>query len=117
LKGIEADGLCARAAEIGAHLTNRLSTWREAGLPIANIRGLGAMIGFDVTDVAGKPDGASAKAVTAAALANGLIVLSCGTGGETIRLLMPLTISTALMDEGMAVLADALSALDRGRKS
>ena len=108
---IAGEDLCARATQLGELLHQRLTAWREADLPVTNIRGLGAMIGFDVTDENGQPSGTAAKAAVGAALANGLIALTCGPGGETIRLLMPLTASTALVDEGMAILADALAGL------
>ena len=58
-----------------------------------------------------EPDGAAAKRVTARALELGLVLLSCGIHGETVRLLMPLTASDELVDEGMAILEKALSAL------
>ena len=54
------------------------------------------------------PDGAAAKSLTARALDYGLILLSCGIHGETIRLLMPLTASDAIVDEGMGMLEAAL---------
>lgn len=111
---IEQEGLCARAVDIGAQLRARLTDWQKTGLPVANIRGLGAMIGFDVTDAAGRPDGVAAKAVTSAALAHGLILLSCGVGGETIRLLMPLTATNDLIDEGMTILSGVLAGVKRG---
>ncbi|GAA5047900.1 4-aminobutyrate--2-oxoglutarate transaminase [Erythrobacter westpacificensis] len=108
---IEKDGLCARALAIGQVMKDRLIGWTKAGMPVANVRGLGAMIGFDVVDANGKPDGARCKAVTRAALEKGLIVLSCGTGGEAIRILVPLTADDGLIDEGFAILADALAHL------
>jgi 4-aminobutyrate aminotransferase/(S)-3-amino-2-methylpropionate transaminase len=43
------------------------------------------------------------------ALAAGLILLSCGTKGEAIRILVPLTVSNAILDEGLDRLASALS--------
>lgn len=112
---IEKDGLCARAEALGQAMKDRLNGWSKAGMPVANVRGLGAMIGFDVVDANGKPDGARTKAVTRAALENGLIVLSCGTGGEAIRILVPLTAEDGLIDEGFAILADALSGLEASK--
>jgi 4-aminobutyrate aminotransferase / (S)-3-amino-2-methylpropionate transaminase / 5-aminovalerate transaminase len=73
------------------------------------LRGLGAMIGFDVTNDAGETDGAVAKAVCAAALEAGLILLSCGTKGETIRILVPLTASEAVVDEGLDIVEASLA--------
>ncbi len=72
-------------------------------VPIANVRGLGAMIAFDL------PDGVAAKEVTSRALDSGLIILTCGTNGETVRILVPLTISDAVLDEGLNILAHALA--------
>ncbi|MFZ4606912.1 MAG: aminotransferase class III-fold pyridoxal phosphate-dependent enzyme [Caulobacter sp.] len=76
----------------------------------ARIRGrLGAMIGFDILRArGGEPDGAEAKAVTVRALSKGLILLSCGVYGETIRLLAPLTASDVILDEGLDILEAAL---------
>jgi 4-aminobutyrate aminotransferase/(S)-3-amino-2-methylpropionate transaminase len=62
-----------------------------------------------VTNAAGETDGAVAKAVTAAALDLGLILLSCGTKGETIRVLVPLTASDELIDEGFDIVEKALA--------
>lgn len=106
---IEQQGLCARAETIGRDMKERLQGWSRAGLPVANVRGLGAMIGFDVVGRDGRPDGTRTRMVTRAALENGLVVLSCGAGGETIRILVPLTVEDALIAEGFAVLADALA--------
>jgi 4-aminobutyrate aminotransferase/(S)-3-amino-2-methylpropionate transaminase len=76
---------------------------------IANIRGRGFMVGFDILDADGKPDGAEAKAVCARALEAGLILLTCGTQGEAIRVLAPLTIEDAIFEEGLAALERALN--------
>jgi 4-aminobutyrate aminotransferase/(S)-3-amino-2-methylpropionate transaminase len=106
---IEEEGLLDRATAIGARLRARIEEFAAAGLPVANLRGLGAMIGFDVTNAAGETCGVAAKAVTAAALEAGLILLSCGTKGETIRILVPLTASDAVIDEGLDIVEAALA--------
>ena len=41
----------------------------------------------------------------------GLVLLSCGVYGNVIRILVPLTASDAILDEGMAILRDTLAAL------
>jgi 4-aminobutyrate aminotransferase/(S)-3-amino-2-methylpropionate transaminase len=68
------------------------------------------MIAFDVLKSHGdeQPDGAAAKVVTAKALEGGLVVLSCGRYGETIRILVPLTASDDLVEEGLDILENAL---------
>lgn len=110
---IEEEKLLARADALGERLKTRLEAMSKRNdlLPIAAIRGPGAMVAFDIVKARGghDPDGAGAKQVTARALAEGLVLLSCGIHGETIRLLMPLTASDALVDEGMDCLERALA--------
>ena len=112
---IEEEGLIERANALGDKLRETLEVFaaRNDLLPIGHVRGPGAMVAFDLLAARGsdEPDGAAAKRVTARALELGLVLLSCGIHGETIRLLMPLTASDALIDEGMAILEKALSAL------
>jgi 4-aminobutyrate aminotransferase-like enzyme len=55
---------------------------------------------------------ARAKAVLDAAFDRGLIVLSCGLAGNVIRLLPPLTISDSELDDGLAILEEALAVGD-----
>ncbi|MBM0106696.1 4-aminobutyrate--2-oxoglutarate transaminase [Steroidobacter sp. S1-65] len=109
---IEDENLLERAEVIGARVRSRLTeiARRNDVLTMANLRGLGAMIGFDLVSSSDQriPNGAAAKEVASRALANGLIVLTCGTHGETVRILVPLTISDALLDEGLSILERAL---------
>ena len=106
---IDEEHLLDRATAIGDRLRARITGFAAAGLPVANLRGLGAMIGFDVTNAAGETCGIAAKAVTVAALDAGLILLSCGTKGEAIRVLVPLTASDDIIDEGLGVIESALA--------
>ena len=108
---IEEEGLNARADAIGARFRERIAGWagRNAMVPIGGLRGHGAMIAFDVLDAHGGPDGAEAKRVCARALEAGLILLSCGQHGQAIRILVPLTASDALIDEGLDMLEQALT--------
>ncbi|QKS00462.1 4-aminobutyrate--2-oxoglutarate transaminase [Sphingomonas sp. CL5.1] len=112
---IEEEKLCARADAIGERLRATLGRFarRNDLLPIGHVRGPGAMVAFDLLTERGgdAPDGAAAKRVTARALELGLVLLSCGIHGETIRLLMPLTASDAIIDEGMDILEQALTSL------
>jgi len=110
---IHDEGLIERANAIGTRMKDRLQTiaQRNDSLPIAAIRGPGAMIAFDIVKSRGghEPDGDAVKRVTAKALENGLILLSCGIYGETIRILVPLTASDSIVDEGLEYLEQALS--------
>ena len=111
---IEEEKLCDRANAIGAKIKAKVAEFAASNskLPIANLRGPGAMIGFDIVDADGKPDGAAAKRVCAKALELGLVVLTCGPHGQAIRILVPLTVSDAVLDEGLDILGAALSTED-----
>lgn len=112
LEVIEEEKLIERANVIGARIRHALAAAasRNDTVNIANLRGPGAMIAFDVLDQEGNPDGAGAKRVTAAALERGLVLLTCGMHGQSIRILAPLTVGDDVLDEGLTILGDALVA-------
>ena len=95
----------SRLAEIGA---------RVAPFRMWDIRGLGAMLAVEfVTDFdTAKPDAALTNPVVAPALERGLILLACGMHGHALRIMVPLTASDEIVEEGLAIfeaaLADAL---------
>lgn len=112
LEVIAEEKLCARAASLGQRARARLevlSTHREL-TPIGNIRGLGAMLGFDMVAAHGssQPVAGAASLLTRRAHERGLLLLSCGMLGEAVRLLFPLTAAEALIDEGLDLLTEAL---------
>lgn len=110
---IEQEGLIKRADVLGSRISARIEGWRKRNdlRVISAPRGLGAMIGFDILDPADgvTPLADGGKAVVQKALAAGLVVLNCGTRGETVRILVPLTASDELVDEGLDLLEGALS--------
>lgn len=110
---IAEENLLEAANKQGEKLKARLNALasRNDVVPISAIRGFGAMIAFDIVTERGghSPDAATTKAVTTKAQANGLILLSCGVYGNTIRILCPLTASDEILDEGIAKLETALT--------
>lgn len=110
LEAFENDGLVERAREIGEALASRLEAMRAGDPRIAEVRGRGAMMAIEFVDGQGRPDAALAGAVARASIANGVIVLTCGTHGNVIRFLPPLSIGDALLHEGLDVVAAALAA-------
>jgi 4-aminobutyrate aminotransferase/(S)-3-amino-2-methylpropionate transaminase len=110
---IEEEKLCERAEQIGALMKAKLEaiSRRNNTVPIAAIRGPGAMIAFDVVTTRGtdEPDPDTTKKILAKAREHGLILLSCGVYGNAIRLLVPLTASDELLDEGLDILDAALT--------
>lgn len=110
----EEEKLLDRANAVGQRLKARLETIRAANTsrPMAFIRGPGAMVAFDLVKERGgeEPDAEGAKRVTARAAELGLVLLSCGVFANTIRILVPLTASDAVIDEGLDRLEAALRA-------
>lgn len=111
---IAEEKLIDRANALGDRMKGELTRFaqRNDTVAMSSIRGPGAMIAFDIVKSRGsqEPDADATKRVTQAALAEGLILLSCGVYANTIRLLMPLTISDEILAEGMAKLERALVA-------
>jgi 4-aminobutyrate aminotransferase/4-aminobutyrate aminotransferase/(S)-3-amino-2-methylpropionate transaminase len=107
---IDDEHLCARAEQLGARLNERLRALAKVVPHIAEVRGVGAMVAVEFRDPAsGQPDAAFTRKVQAHALANGLLLLSCGVYGNVIRFLFPLTISDTLLEEALGVLEQALT--------
>ncbi|MFP1603170.1 4-aminobutyrate--2-oxoglutarate transaminase [Microbacterium sp. 2216-1] len=110
IDAFENEGLIERAQQIGALLTDRLSRMQASDARIGDIRGHGAMIAAEFVDPeTNAPDAALTAAVAKACIAAGVIVLTCGTYGNVIRFLPPLSISDELLGEGIDVVADALA--------
>ena len=115
LEVIEAEGLIARADEIGGIITGYLKIMAgdNALECIGEIRALGAMVALELIknrDPA-EADPELARALVQEAAKAGLILLSCGVRGNVIRFLAPLTISTALLEEGMEIIHGCLKRL------
>lgn len=112
---IEEESLCARALEIGdraAFRLDQMATRKEKGV-FGDIRNLGAMIAVELVEGGDmtKPNAGLAKAVVAKAAEKGLLLLSCGTRGNVIRILTPLTIPFKHLDEGLDIIEGCLEEL------
>ena len=112
IETIEADGMVSRAREIESYMKERLGRLQADDDRIGDVRGRGAMIAVElVKSGTTEPDADLTKALCAGAHAAGVIVLSCGTFGNVLRFLPPLTISDELLEEGLDVLALVLKDL------
>jgi 4-aminobutyrate aminotransferase / (S)-3-amino-2-methylpropionate transaminase / 5-aminovalerate transaminase len=115
LDAIEQDNLLERSVTIGKAMGTRLQAMKSRNdtAPMGDIRNVGAMVAFELVKARGghEPDPDMAKAFTAAALRHGLIILSCGLFSNTIRLLVPLTASDALVTEGLDMIEKSLIGL------
>ncbi len=100
---IKKEKLLARADMIGGRIKDRLAriAMRNHTVRISDIRGPGAMIACDIVDDNGKPDADAAKRVLQHGLDEGVILLACGTAGNTIRNLVPLTVPDDVLELGL----------------
>ena len=115
IETIELDGLLDRAKQIEALMKDKLGRMQADDDRIGDVRGRGAMIAVElVKSGTAEPDPELTKALASAAHAQGVVVLSCGTFGNVLRFLPPLTISDALLTEGLEVLADILADIPVG---
>ncbi|MEP6909870.1 MAG: aspartate aminotransferase family protein [Actinomycetota bacterium] len=101
-----------RSARIGAEIRIRLDELASRVDQVGEVRGIGPMLALElVTDRETKEPAADlTKRTTEAARENGLILLSCGTYGNVIRILVPLVISDDDLDRGLEILEESLVA-------
>ncbi|MGD9941647.1 MAG: 4-aminobutyrate--2-oxoglutarate transaminase [Burkholderiaceae bacterium] len=100
----EQEGLAERGAVLGERLVARLEAARRRYPVISDVRGLGAMIAMEFADERGQLASDLAQRVRQAALARGLILLTCGQYANAIRFLFPLTTSDVVFDEALDIL-------------
>jgi 4-aminobutyrate aminotransferase-like enzyme len=99
--------LIERAETIGETLHERMEAWRDRFDAVAGARGLGAMRAIELAR-GGEPQPELATAVAEAASRRGLLLLKAGIDGNCLRVLVPLVISDAELDEALDVWESAL---------
>jgi 4-aminobutyrate aminotransferase / (S)-3-amino-2-methylpropionate transaminase / 5-aminovalerate transaminase len=109
---IEDEGLLDRSTAIGETIRSRMLAWQERWPEIGEVRGLGAMLAIElVSDPATKkPAKDLASRVTEEALKRGLLLITCGVYGNAIRVLVPLVIADAELEEALSAWEEALEA-------
>ena len=102
--------LVERAAAIGDTIRSRMEAWQERWAAIGDVRGLGAMLAIElVLDRETKePDADRASAVVEEAAQNGLLLIKSGVYGNCIRVLTPLVVTDAELEEALGVWEQAL---------
>ena len=106
---IEEEKLAARAAKLGAEMIERLQNFAKGKSHIGEVRGLGMMIGIEFNDEHGKPSKEIAERVAERCLENKMIVLTCGTHGQCIRLIPALNLSDADADKALSILENCMT--------
>ena len=106
MKIIEEEGLAQRSYELGVLIREKLNEIKSDF--IVNIRGLGCMNAFEFVDKNKQPDSSRVGTFISECKENGLIVLSCGLFGNSIRILNPLTIKKENLFKGLAIMKDII---------
>jgi 4-aminobutyrate aminotransferase/(S)-3-amino-2-methylpropionate transaminase len=119
LKLMDRENLLERSTTLGEKLKARLNRLATSGkFPfIGEVRGLGGMVAFELVkdQATHEPAPDLAKQLTGIALTHGLILLSCGVYANTIRILVPITVEDAVLDEALDILERSLAALPGAR--
>jgi len=105
--------LCARANVLGERFAARAMRWQEQWAMIGNVRGVGAMQAIELVRSRQTKDPATeeTKQVVRYGYEHGLILISAGTYGNVIRLLVPLVATDEQLDEGLDVLEAAIESV------
>ncbi len=108
---IRDENLLENARAQGAHLKMALDELQEESPLIGDVRGIGLMTAVEFVRSGSKePNPDAAGRVMRRALENGLLLYPCGHWAQTIRLIPPLTITRDQLDEGLAILRQAVLA-------
>ena len=110
---IDDERLAERATAIGTRLLDGLRAMAGGRPSIAEVRGRGAMVAIEFADpdgLAPRPD--LAKRLLAEALARNLLVLTCGTYGQVVRIIPPLVTTDAEVEAALRIIGESLDAID-----
>ncbi len=102
------EDLAAAARSIGQKVTEVLSGLTDAHPAVGDVRGRGAMMAMEIVRPGTlEPDPDATRRIAQTCHREGVVVLTCGSYGNVIRLLPPLTIDDGLLTDGLDVLAGA----------
>jgi|SRR5271165_141335 len=111
LELIEKENLCARANLLGERFRQRAAKWQSKWELVGEVRGLGAMQALELvrSKSTREPAEQETKQVSQYCYEHGLVTITAGSYSNVIRLLMPLVVTDAQMDEALDVLESALA--------
>ena len=113
IEAFETEGFIESAKALGETLFAKLGEIAAVDPRIGEVRGRGAMVAVEfVKPGTTEPDPALASAVAKGCIAQGVVVLTCGTYGNIIRFLPPLSIGEDLLAEGLDVVAEVLRGIE-----
>ena len=110
LEVFEEENMLEKSVALGEKLKARFETWQQQFEIIGEIRGLGAMLGLELVKGENKkPAADETKQLTSYCLEKGLMLLSCGSYGNVIRVLAPFVISDEQLEKGLGIMEEGLA--------
>jgi 4-aminobutyrate aminotransferase/(S)-3-amino-2-methylpropionate transaminase len=117
LEVFEEEGLVQKAAVLGQKLKERFEKWQQQFAMIGEIRGLGAMLGLELVKGDNRePAAEEAKKLVNFCYEKGLVILTCGSYGNIIRILAPFVITDEQLERGLAIMEEGLFALSKANE-
>ncbi|MCL5424683.1 MAG: 4-aminobutyrate--2-oxoglutarate transaminase [Gammaproteobacteria bacterium] len=113
LEVFEEENILEKSQALGDKLAKRFNEWSEKFECIDHVRNMGSMAAFELVSnkTDREPNAELAAALCKKAREEGLILLSCGMYGNTIRFLMPVTIQDDVLNEGLDIIESCLESL------
>jgi len=108
---LEEDGFLDHTRRIGERIQSGLRQLQREHPIIGDVRGLGSLHGIELINSDGSPSPGAFTQLRSLALERGMVALPGGSNGHVLRLLPALNIPEDLVDEGLAILGDALTAM------
>ncbi|MFD6072227.1 MULTISPECIES: aspartate aminotransferase family protein [Amycolatopsis] len=112
LEVIQQEGLVENAADRGRQLLEGVRVIADKSPSIGDVRGLGLLVGSEFTTPDGEPDTAKAQAAQKAASSNGLLLLTCGAYMNVVRMVPPLIVDSAQVDEALRIWGDVVAGVE-----
>jgi 4-aminobutyrate aminotransferase/(S)-3-amino-2-methylpropionate transaminase len=110
----EEEDMLGKSRALGKKLKDRFEKWQKQFKIIGEIRGLGAMLGLAIVKGDGRePAADEAKKLAAFCLERGLIILTCGSYGNVVRVLAPFVITDEQLEKGLTILEAGLSEISK----
>lgn len=107
----EQENMLEKAKTLGDTLLKVFTTWKNKFDCVAEVRGIGAMLGIALCNKNGNPAPEKAKALADFCFENNLVILICGVYGNVIRILTPFVISDDILKKGLNVMEKGLETL------
>lgn len=109
----EEENILEKSQALGDKLSKRFNGWSEKFECIDHVRNMGSMAAFELVSnkTDREPNAELAATLCKKAREEGLILLSCGMYGNTIRFLMPVTIQDDVLNEGLDIIESCLESL------